>query len=154
MNHDPRLIYREAAVRSATAVGLVVMLYDVVIEDLGRAMLALHVKDVEKRTSELTHAMLAIQQLQATLQMEQGGEAARNLDRFYSIARAKLLEAHLKQSGQMIGEQLALFRDLRDAWRTVEGNAQPRTAGNARSDVQPSAATPSATDSSALHWSA
>ena len=114
---NPRLAYREADVRSANSVELVIMLYDMLIEDIRGAIDALRENNVEKRGEELKHGMLVLQQLQGSLDLEQGGEAAVGLERFYTIVRGKLMEAHLKSSLELMGEQIRLLLEVRDTWR-------------------------------------
>jgi flagellar protein FliS len=120
MTTDARLAYREAAVRGASQVGLVIMLYNMLVEDVGRAISATRNGDAQVRSEELKHAFGVLEQLQGTLNMEQGGDAARNLDHFYSIIRAKLLEAHLKSSLELLQQQLALLVSVREAWQQAE----------------------------------
>lgn len=121
--------YREAAVRGASPIGLVVTLYDLLLEDLRRAVDAVASGDVTQRTEEIQHAFRVLEQLQGALDMERGGEQARNLDRLYSWIRAKLLEAQWKSSRELLLEQAELLRPLRDAWRDVElQRPEPREA--------------------------
>ena len=74
---NPQLSYRETAVRGASPIRLIILLYEQVIEDLRRALAALEQGDIEKRTREINHAILVIGHLQATLDKEQGGQVAR-----------------------------------------------------------------------------
>lgn len=112
--------YSETAARGAGQVELVVMLYDLLLDDMRRGIEAIRSRDVEGRTFEIKHALNVLEQLQGTLNFDEGGEAARNLDRLYSIIRAKLLEAHLKVSEEILQRQIALLTPIRDAWREVE----------------------------------
>jgi hypothetical protein len=47
-------------------------------------------------------------------------QSARAQALFYSVARAKLLEANIKLSPGLIEEQIALFADVRQAWEQVD----------------------------------
>lgn len=123
---NPRLAYREAAVQSASSVELVIMLYDMLIEDIRGAIDALRENNVEKRGEELKHGMLVLQQLQGSLDFEQGGEAAVGLERFYTMVRGKLMEAHLKASLELLGEQIRLLLEVRDAWRESAKQSPPQ----------------------------
>jgi flagellar protein FliS len=114
---NPRLAYREASVQSASSVELVIMLYDMLIEDIRGAIDALREDNVEKRGEESKHGMLVLQQLQGSLDFEHGGETAIALERFYTMVRGKLLEAHLKSSLELMGEQIRLLLEVRDTWR-------------------------------------
>lgn len=117
---DVQKAYREAAVRSANEVQLVIMMYDMIGQDLRRAIDAISRNDVETRSAEVKHALAVLEQLQGTLNMKTGGEAAQSLDRLYSIARAKLLEAQIKVSEVLLSTQMRIFADLREAWRTAD----------------------------------
>lgn len=147
--NNPILQYRENNVRSATAVGLVIMLYDTAIEDIRRAIQAMKVGDVDTRTSEIRHALLVFEQLQGSLQMEAGGEQAKALDRFYSVLRAKLLEAQLRQSASILEQEIELLLSVRDAWKQVDNPAS--TVVNQLIMPPPPAADGMA---ASAHWSA
>jgi flagellar secretion chaperone FliS len=121
---NPRLAYREAAVQSASSVELVIMLYDMLIEDIRGAIDALRENNVEKRGEELKHGMLVLQHLQGSLDFERGGEAAVGLERFYTMVRGKLMEAHLKSSLELMGEQIRVLLEVRDAWRESAKQSQ------------------------------
>jgi len=124
---NPRLAYRQAAVETATPLGLVVILYDLVIEDLAKAVAAIGCGDVEARTAAIHHALSVLEQLQGRLDFEKGGDVARQLDRFYSMIRGKMLEAQMKCSREIFEELAALVSDLRRAWKQVEEQANPQS---------------------------
>src|SRR5579863_3097818 len=102
---DARLSYREAAARGATPVKLVVLLYEQALDDLRRALSALKAGEIEERTRRINHAITVIGQLHASLDLEQGGSVARNLERFYGLVRRGLMEAQFQQSARALEEQ-------------------------------------------------
>ena len=108
--------YRELGSQGAEPLEMIVMLYDVLLDDLRRAIEALHAHDVEKRTSEIQHALRVLEQLQGSLDMERGGEPAQNLDRLYAMVRAKLIEAHWKSSEELLRHQIDILGPVRGAW--------------------------------------
>jgi len=113
-------MYLTAAVQNATAAGLVVILFDLLIDDLRRVIAAIESGDIEKRCAELRHAFLVLQQLEESLDLENGGEAAKQLSMFYSVVRPKLLEAHTKASPELFGRQIELLFEVRQAWQQVD----------------------------------
>lgn len=117
---NARLSYREVAVRGASSLRLVILLYEQAIDDLRRALAALRRHDVEGRTAEINHAILVIGHLQASLNKQLGGTPAMYLDRFYNQIRAALREAQLRQSELMLENQISYLMLLRDAWCEVE----------------------------------
>jgi flagellar protein FliS len=130
---DARFSYREAAVRGATPVQLVICLYEQALEDLRRAVIALEQGDVEARTRGVNHAITVIGQLQGSLDMERGGEVSRNLSRFYDVVRSSLIEAQFKQSARILEQQVSHLVVVRDAWLEVER----ATAGPASTPAPP-----------------
>lgn len=117
---DAKLSYREAAVRGASPVRLVICLYEQAIEDLREAVVALEKGDIELRTRKINHAITVIGQLQGSLDMERGGEVARNLERFYGVIRARLVEGQLKQSSRILEQQISQLVLVYEAWLEVE----------------------------------
>ena len=117
---DARSSYREAAVRGASPVRLVICLYEQAIEDLRRAVIALEKGDIETRTRGINHALTVIAQLQGSLDMERGGDVARNLERFYSLVRVGLIEAQTKQSARILEQQISQLATVHEAWLEVE----------------------------------
>jgi len=117
---DAKSSYREATVRGANPVRLIICLYEQAIEDLRRAVIAMEKGEIEVRTREINHALLVIAQLQGSLDMERGGEVARNLAKFYGVVRAGLVEAQLKQSATILERQISQLVTVHEAWLEVE----------------------------------
>ncbi len=143
-----------AAIQNASPIGLVIILFDVLIGDLERVIAAIAAHDVEKRSSELKHAFLILQQLEGSLDMKNGGEAAKNFSRFYASIRSKLLEAHIKISPEIVRRQVELLLDVRQAWQQSDRPDQ----SSRQNSVQPpatAAAQPAPTQSTTTSsWTA
>jgi flagellar secretion chaperone FliS len=134
------LTYLRAAAQNATAAGLVIILYDLLVHDLEQAIAAISDRDIEKRTVDIQHAFLVLQQLEGSLDMENGAEAAKHLSAFYSALRSKIFEAHLKASPEILKHQIELVLDVRQAWQQVDKpNLGP--AYNATEPVAPTLGT-------------
>lgn len=112
--------YRAGSVRGASPVRLVICLYEQAIEDLRRAVIALEKGVIDTRTREINHALTVIAQLEASLDMERGGEVARNLSRFYAVLRRGLTEAQMKQSSPLLEQQISQLVVVHEAWLEVE----------------------------------
>lgn len=135
--------YLRAAVQEASPAGLVVILYDLLVEDLQRAIAALRRDAIEERSRHLKHALLVLQLLDCYLDLEHGGAAAGSLSAFYSHLRAQLLHAQFRSDPAPLERQIALVLDVREAWQAVDANpsAKPPVTSPAHS-------TSSAVDSS------
>jgi flagellar biosynthetic protein FliS len=114
--------YRRAAVRSASAVSLVVMLYDTLLGDMRRAIAALQEANVEKRTAELKHALLVVQQLEGSLNMAEGGMLAQTLTQYYGVLRDAIIRTQASASPELLNKHMALLLDLRQAWTEWEAS--------------------------------
>jgi len=123
---DAKLSYRETAVQGASPVRLVVLLYEQVIEDVRAALGALGRGDIQTRTRHINHAILVIGHLQSSIDKEQGGKVAIDLERFYSQVRAGLVNAQCEQSARLLEQQISHLMTVHDAWCEVErSNAAP-----------------------------
>jgi len=112
--------YREADVRGATAVRLVVLLYEQIVRDLTQAAQAVEQNDIELRTRCINHAILVVGYLQSPLDFGKGGKVAKDLDQFYNVLRQSLMQVQFFPSkigmSQLITDTLA----VREAWTEVE----------------------------------
>jgi flagellar protein FliS len=124
---DARRGYQESAVRGATPLELVILLYDSAIEDMRRALTAMQKSEIENRSAQIAHALIVLQQLQGTLDFERGGSAARQFEQFYNLVRAKLLEAQIRGSSELMRQQIRCMSEVRDSWQQARRLLQPVT---------------------------
>ena len=150
---NPRTAYREADVRGATAVRLVVLLYEQAIQDLTQAAQAMDKNDIELRTNRINHALDIVARLQVTLDMERGGQVARNLLTFYEGLRANLCRAQFQVSKKTLLQQITDLMTLREAWAEVD---RAESAGSTPKPVPLSATVPSGSPDQPVraHWKA
>ncbi|MGB8030556.1 MAG: flagellar export chaperone FliS [Terracidiphilus sp.] len=111
--------YREHALESASAVDLVVALYDGVIRFLYAAIAAVERGDADARRAAVKRAMDIIIHLQARLRMDVGGRPAQSLSEFYAAIFAQILQASQSASKAKFEHAIDCVRNVRDAWREV-----------------------------------
>jgi flagellar protein FliS len=111
-----------------------IVLFDTLAGDLRRAAVAIRNKDIEKRCKELNHAVLVIGQLESWLDLKSGGEPARNLSRFYAYLRAKMMEASVKQSAEVLDAQIEMILQVRCTWQKYD--SMPAPAQEMQADAQ------------------
>ena len=124
---EARRQYQDSAIQGALPIELVVLLFDSAIDDMRRALTAMRDGDVEVRATEIGHAMMVLQQLQGTLDFERGGEAARQFEQFYNLVRAKLLEAQIRGSSDLMQQQIRSMAEVRNCWVEAKRLLQPAT---------------------------
>lgn len=120
---NPALMYRESAVRGASPVGLIVILYEEIIRSLRKAQKALKHGQIEQRTHELTHVIEVIGYLQSILDFDKGGAIALQLSTFYNFARTQVVDANAKSSDATIEALVTQFSAMRSQWQQVENAA-------------------------------
>jgi flagellar protein FliS len=122
--------YQEHALESASAVDLVVALYDGIIRFLYAASEAVERSDLAARRIAVKRALDIIVHLQARLRMDVGGRPAEALSEFYATVFAQILQASQSASTSKFEHAIACVRNVRDAWREVardpEVNPAPR----------------------------
>ncbi len=102
--------------RNASPIELVIILYDVLARDLHEAIAAMESGKIEGRSAKLKHGFLALQQLEGSLNMDEGGELATQMSRFYSMLRSQMLKAQLQQDAGILRELIELLFTVREAW--------------------------------------
>lgn len=112
--------YRQISVAGANPAGLVVKLYDAILEDFRRAADAIAANDVKERVARLNHALLIIAELESVLDFERGGIVAKHLRGFYGVMRGLIVETNVRASRESVERLINLFMPLRQAWQKVE----------------------------------
>jgi flagellar secretion chaperone FliS len=115
--------YRQQSVMTATPGQLVVMLYDGCLRFLHQGAYAMRDGSRLQAHSRLARAEAIIDELLATLDMEQGGEIAARLQGIYVFCRSHLLEARREQDAEKIDAVARLLGELREAFAQVAGTA-------------------------------
>ncbi len=124
MSHDPTLSYQQASARGASPIGEIIALYDTILRDFGRALIALQAGNIEARIFELNHAIVVIGHLQYVLDHERGGEPAKNFAQFYNVTRGLIVQANFKATPGPIEELIELYGGVRQAWYQAELQTQ------------------------------
>jgi flagellar protein FliS len=112
--------YREAAVRGASPVQLVIRLYEQMIEDLRQVAIAVEKNDIQLRTKRINHAILVVGHLQSTLDFDKGGKVAGDLNHFYDVLRQNLVQVQFHPSKRGVAQLITDLLALREAWIEVE----------------------------------
>jgi flagellar protein FliS len=137
---NPGQAYRRLAAQSVSQLHLVVALYEQVIADLKRALAAHEHGQIEARTHEIDHALVVIGYLQGTLDLERGGDVARNLEQFYNLLRASLLRTNNRSFSTVMDKQISNLLMLRQAWAQLDAGGAQTTGPSSTHWVAPEVA--------------
>lgn len=144
--------YLRAAVQESSPAGLVVILYDLLVDDLQGAIRAICSGAIEERSRHLKHALLVLQFLEGSLDLRDGAAAARSLSAFYAHLRRQVLDAQFRNDDSILAHQVALVLDVREAWRTVD--VRPAAAAASSSSALTSRQEGDTDSRESLRWSA
>ncbi len=112
-------MYQQHALKGASAVELVVALYDGIIRFLYAACEAVDRGDESARRIAVKRALDIILHLQARLRTDIGGRPAQALSEFYASIFAQILQASQSSSKARFIHAINCVRNVRDAWRYV-----------------------------------
>ncbi len=111
--------YRQHALDGASAVDLVVALYDGIVRFLYDAIRAVDRGDADGRRVAVKRTLDIIIHLQARLRMDVGGTPAKALSEFYASIFAQILQASQSASKAKFSHAIDCVKNVRDAWRQV-----------------------------------
>ncbi len=117
--------YQKNNISTASQGRLVVLLYEGAIKHLNSArnLLGENAKlkpnQIEQFGIHIQKAQAIITELQVSLDMEKGGEIAKNLMSLYLYFNEELLSANINQNKEKIDSVIKMLSDLAEAWRTI-----------------------------------
>ena len=121
---------------SASPEKLVAMLYDRAIGLLTEAVEAINQNDIERRWRANKKATEVICHLWETLDMEQGGDVAANLNKLYGFMLKRLLAVDMENSAAAAQEVIRLLEPLRRSWHEM-ASASENKPTESTDDVTP-----------------
>ena len=126
--------YKKAAVNTLDQNKLIIMLYDGAIKNASFAVEHIKSGEIEKVHNCLIKTKNIVTELMATLNMEQGGDIAKNLQSLYSYMFSQLIEANMEKKFEPVLVVIDLLKELRAAW--VQINAKNKAETNKRNIPQ------------------
>ena len=111
--------YYQTHVQSRSPLELVVMLYDGALRFCDQAATAMDAGDMTTKAAAMSRAFAILAELQNTLNVNEGGDVARQLDALYAHMHDRLIDANIQRSSAPIRDVMRLLTPLRDAWSQV-----------------------------------
>lgn len=108
--------YKKNDVGTADRGRLLLMIYDHCIKWGHKAVDAIEAGDIVEKNTALVKMQDGINELAYSLDMDKGGDIAKNLFNLYSFYNQHLIEANLKNSVANVKEVITMLQDLREAW--------------------------------------
>lgn len=132
--------YLESDVTHADPARIIVLLYEGAIFRIGQAAQEMAKQNTLASGIALYRALAIIAELRNSLNLEEGGEIARNLDRLYLHMHEELVKGHLARQPEPLERVRTLLTDLNSAWRQV--SQQVKTLLDAGPAVPPPSVNP------------
>ena len=127
-----RNAYQQSATQTASPAQLVLMLYDGALLRIEQAVEALEEsRDLMVAHTGIMKAQRIIDELELSLDHDQGGEIAANLAAIYVYVGELLLEGNLQKEPRMLRDAIEVLTPLRDTWERacVNGPVGAAVAG-------------------------
>lgn len=112
-------LYQDSAIATQSKGRLIVLLYDGAIKFLKLAIIELENNNYEAKGRYIARAIDIVNELNAILNLEEGGEIAQNLRRIYTFVNTRLLQANLKKDTQAIRDIISIFEELNQSWKAI-----------------------------------
>ena len=131
--------YQKTNVNTASQGRLVVLLYEGAVKHLKAALNLFDVNDklkagdIEQFGIHLQKTQAIITELQVSLDMEKGGDIARNLMSLYVYFNEELMDATISHNKQKIEFVLSKVDELADAWRSIANSTANAPAAKVQS---------------------
>ena len=120
MLRSPLQSYKTISLETAPPGQLVLMLFDGAIKFLERAMLGFDIEDPlemnETVHNNITRAQDIINELNSTLNMDQGGEVAVVLRDLYVYLDKRLFESNIRKESQGVQEVIDRLSTVQEGW--------------------------------------
>jgi len=111
--------YQDAGVTTQSKGRLIVLLYEGAIKFMNLAIKELEANNYEEKGRYINRAQDIINELNAVLDTDAGGEIAANLRKLYLFINNRLSEANAKRDPQMIREVITLMEELNQGWKAI-----------------------------------
>ncbi|QJA06555.1 flagellar protein FliS [Thermosulfurimonas marina] len=119
--------YLENLVSTANTLRLVILLYDKAVASLKLAAEIMEKpepspEEINRKYEALGRAGEILAVLEGTLDLDRGGEIARNLREIYEALSAELLRVTAQDDPETVRRMVKVLSDLREAWAEAEVN--------------------------------
>lgn len=108
--------YQKNNVMTADGVGIVILLYEGVVNFNNMSKAAIQADDIEARTIYINKSMAIVGELNDALDMEIGGVVAQNLRRLYSYMMEELMRANTDNAAAPLDIVSTLVCELKAGW--------------------------------------
>ncbi len=110
---------------------LIVMLMDGALEKITAARGSLERGDVPEKAASISRAMAIVDGLRLSLNHEEGGDIAANLENLYEYVNRRLLQANMNSDDAILEEVAGLLGEIKSGWESMDASSVPTPAESA-----------------------
>jgi len=122
---NARAAYVKNEIANLSREEIVVKLYQALCVRMRGAIEEIKDGRIGKKAEHLSRALAIVLELQNSLDMEQGGEIAENLNRLYDYMASELMAANLKNDIRKIEASLKVAEILLEGWVEIAKGKKP-----------------------------
>jgi flagellar protein FliS len=115
--------YREEQINGLSQKELILMLYDGAIKFAGDARAAIEKRDYVESYKLIVRGRDVVTELLRILDLERGGDVARNLKRLYVYMIGRLTEVNFTKEVRLLDNVIDILQNLRSAWADLDFDA-------------------------------
>jgi flagellar protein FliS len=123
-----RSVNAYGVVANADPHALVLTLFDAILGRLSTARCCIEQGAIARKASLLHSAVTLLGELRGSLDLDKGGELARNLSGLYDYMVRRVLHANLNNDTRALGEVLSLLGEIREAWAAIGPHVRAQTS--------------------------
>jgi flagellar protein FliS len=110
----------QAGVDQANPHQLVELLFDGLVNNIGAARSALARNDIKGKCESIVKSVRILEEgLKGSLNVQEGGEIATNLQRIYDYCVLRLTQANLRNDDALLQEVLSVLAPIADGWKQI-----------------------------------
>lgn len=109
----------KVALENADPHQLIQMLFDGALERLNTAKFHIQNNNMARKGESIGKAISIIDGLKVSLNIEKGGDIAKNLESLYDYMQRQLLLANVENRSENIDEVVSLLNEIRSGWSAI-----------------------------------
>ncbi len=125
--NNPYQQYKKSSVETATPEKLLLMLFDGAIKFANQGIEAINNNNIEKANNSLLKVQDIFNELMITLDLDKGGELARNLLELYSFYQGEVIKANISKDTARLQPVIEFLHLYRSTWAEVSRLAQTQS---------------------------
>lgn len=106
---------------------LINLLYQEARKHMNMAKHSMQRQEIQKKGDHIGMAISILEELRASLDHEQGGEIATNLEKLYAHVQVNLLKANMQNSIDLLNESNRIIGELNETWQAIAPKAASAT---------------------------